>query len=346
MEPMVSVIMPVYNSDRYLSEAVEAVIDQTYKNFELILVDDGSTDGSGKVCDKYAAMDRRVIALHKENGGICSARNAGLRHAGGKYVAFSDNDDAMLPQCLEKAVAVAEETGADAVRFKRRLIHYTEKGALVCDTNINEKRVYTMRSWSDFCDILNEGAYAVWAGIYRRDFLERNCIRFDESIKYGYEDHMFTPKILGSASSVAMIPEILYEWHMRDSHSTSAKRGMSVFHNRFRALLKIRDVDDEIGNRLGRTQDEERQWKSMYLADLMAEVCMLDMPLRKKRRLYHKAKKRYLDGIKPKWRTGASLPDTIKYLCCKYDAVGIFGLTRSLYRRMRMEDRFEDSERS
>ena len=89
----VSIIVPVYNVEHYLEECIKSVIEQTYKNIELILVDDGSTDKSGKICDNYSSLDERIIVIHKNNGGLSSARNVGLEAAQGRYIIFIDSDD-------------------------------------------------------------------------------------------------------------------------------------------------------------------------------------------------------------------------------------------------------------
>ena len=96
-EPLLSVIVPVYNVEEYLARCVDSILQQTYRNLEVILVDDGATDASGAICDAYAASDCRVKVLHKENGGLSSARNAGLEAATGEYIAFVDSDDWITP---------------------------------------------------------------------------------------------------------------------------------------------------------------------------------------------------------------------------------------------------------
>ena len=101
----ISIIVPVYNSEKYLPETAQSILKQSFSDFELILVDDGSKDGSGKICDQLAAKDTRIKVIHKTNGGICSARNAGLKEAAGEYIAFCDNDDIYLPSCISPALS-------------------------------------------------------------------------------------------------------------------------------------------------------------------------------------------------------------------------------------------------
>ena len=101
MEDLISVIIPVYNVELYLRRCIDSVIKQTYKNLEIILVDDGSTDKSGEICDEYASLDNRISVIHKENGGLSSARNAGLKNAHGEYFGFVDSDDAIVEDMYE-----------------------------------------------------------------------------------------------------------------------------------------------------------------------------------------------------------------------------------------------------
>ena len=95
---LISIIVPVYNVDKYLSKCIDSIISQTYNDIELILVDDGSPDNSPKICDEYARKDNRIIVIHKENGGVSSARNAGLDIAKGKYIGFVDPDDYIVSE--------------------------------------------------------------------------------------------------------------------------------------------------------------------------------------------------------------------------------------------------------
>ncbi len=111
----ITVIIPVYNVEKYLKVAIDATINQTYKNLEIILVDDGSTDSSGKICDEYSKIDNRIKVIHQENKGLSGARNTGLDNATGKYIMFSDSDDTFEIDACEKLYNSIEETNADYV---------------------------------------------------------------------------------------------------------------------------------------------------------------------------------------------------------------------------------------
>lgn len=109
MEDLVSVIVPVYNSEKYLGECVDSIVNQSYRNLEIILVDDGSTDTSGAICDRYAQNDSRVHVIHKKNGGNGDARNAGLKIATGQWITMSDNDDIFHKRQIEVLLAAARK---------------------------------------------------------------------------------------------------------------------------------------------------------------------------------------------------------------------------------------------
>ena len=115
--PEISVIVPVYRVEKYLNDCIDSILAQTFTDFELILVDDGSPDGCPALCDAAAAKDSRIRVIHQKNRGLSGARNAGLDAAEGEWIAFVDSDDMLLPQALEKAHSTAEKTGADVVLY-------------------------------------------------------------------------------------------------------------------------------------------------------------------------------------------------------------------------------------
>lgn len=113
MNDLLSVIVPVYNSEKYLDECITSILNQTYRNLECLLIDDGSTDRSGEICDKYAVKDSRVRVFHIPNGGVCNARNYGLERINGRFLAFADNDDGMEPEMYSELIKVIEEKNVD-----------------------------------------------------------------------------------------------------------------------------------------------------------------------------------------------------------------------------------------
>ena len=114
-EQPVSVILPIYNVEKYLERCIKSIAAQTYTNLEILLIDDGSTDLSADICDMWAEKDKRVIAIHKKNEGLGMARNTGIDNATGRYVFFVDSDDYVAPDMIEKVVMLAENTNSDVV---------------------------------------------------------------------------------------------------------------------------------------------------------------------------------------------------------------------------------------
>lgn len=135
MNPKLSIVVPVYNCVDYLSECIESILNQTFRDFELILVDDGSTDGSGKICDAYAAKyPESIFVSHKTNGGAASARNAGIDSARGRYIGFVDSDDIIMPEMYGHLITVMHDTQADIVSSK--IFYWDKKGSAIAENRI------------------------------------------------------------------------------------------------------------------------------------------------------------------------------------------------------------------
>ena len=138
MEDLVSVVVPVYNSEKYLEDCLDSIINQTYRNLDIILVDDGSTDSSGDICEKYAQKDSRITVIHKVNGGNGDARNEGYRQAKGQWLVMADNDDLLHLQQIEILLNIANEKNADVVIGNYRAISDDEEP----DHNVITDEVY------------------------------------------------------------------------------------------------------------------------------------------------------------------------------------------------------------
>ena len=126
MQPLITVIVPIYKVETYLRKCVDSVIAQTYRDLEIILVDDGSPDGCGRICDEYAARDERIRVIHKENGGLSSARNAALDVCRGEYISFIDSDDFVSPYFIEILYRGIAQTGSEIASVRRGVSFYDE----------------------------------------------------------------------------------------------------------------------------------------------------------------------------------------------------------------------------
>lgn len=225
MVPRISIIMPVYNAQDYLAAAIDSVLAQSFDNFELILVDDGSKDQSAAICDQYAQKDPRVVVLHKENGGICDARNAGLRMATGQYVGFMDNDDYMEPDTLKDNYALAQQHDADWVKFgKTELLLRGEKILATKPTQFT-KAVYDNKALMEaFMQLRVMSAMTfVWDSLLRRSIIEEHGLSFDTAFKHGNEDIDFCERFAAYCNKMVVNPRCYYKHYTRFGISTSSK---------------------------------------------------------------------------------------------------------------------------
>lgn len=224
--PEISVIMPVYNSRRYLDNAIKSILRQTFESWELIIIDDGSTDGCGSVCDKYASEDGRIAVIHQENQGMCAARNRGLATARGRYIAFMDNDDICDQSLLEESYRAAQDYRADMVKFGREAIVIDQDGRIY-EKNVRElpQRYYSREEIrTEFIKLRESGALSpVWDGLYRRTAIIQYHIMFDERLRFGEEDTIFCMQLAAKANAIVFIPGVYYIHYIRLSHSASAK---------------------------------------------------------------------------------------------------------------------------
>lgn len=219
----VSVIIPVYNVEEYIRRSIESVLNQTYKNIEVILIDDGSTDNSGIICDEISITDSRVRVMHQENAGIGRARNQGMDLATGKYIFFSDPDDLLKETLLEDTVKQAEEHEAELVIFGHGRMFYPNMDPSFV-TTYNTPTLSGVYTGAEFKAQFKEAvlyALTVWTRLYRRDFLERNKIRFT-TIKVG-EDAEFNLRCFGSDFSRIVFLNESYYFHMIRNDSSMVR---------------------------------------------------------------------------------------------------------------------------
>ncbi len=204
---LVSVVVPVYKVQEYLERCVDSIRRQTYANLEIILVDDGSPDRCGEICDAYAGEDERIRVIHKDNGGLSDARNAGAEEARGKYLLFVDSDDCIAEELITKTVSAAEETGCDIVLFD----HFHVEGGR---TEIKSEGLPAGRP----LDLKTErrlllAAPAAWLRLFRREFYEKSGIRFPKGLYY--EDLNTAPKFVLAAERIVYLNEPLYYYMIR-----------------------------------------------------------------------------------------------------------------------------------
>lgn len=233
-EIKVSVIIPVYNVEKYLKKCVDSVLAQDYSKYEILLIDDGSTDSSGKICDEYAERYQKIKVIHQKNKGLGGARNTGIDNAIGKYLIFVDSDDYLEVNALSSLINKAEENNADLVICNSKTV--TTSGKKIRETNFSlPDAVFNLDSYKDLIFI----QVSAWGKIYKKSIFIKNNIRFPE--KYWFEDIWVTYDIFLNSDRVVKCDNVLYNYVMREGsimNSKNIERNMEIL----KAYDSVRDM--------------------------------------------------------------------------------------------------------
>lgn len=223
---MVSVIVPIYQVEAYLPKCLDSILAQTFTDYELILVNDGTKDKSADIMAAYAQRDARIHLIHKENGGLSSARNAGLAIAKGKYIAFVDSDDYIEPTMLEDTVRAAEEMGADQVLFNYRLVDaqgehgpYLSFKDEVIDLGALGLAQYFYRYWMPY-----KHGQEAWSKLYRREIIERHGLRYAPNTEIFAEDTLFSAMYLLHTQKIAALSKPYVNYVQRGDSLMAMKK--------------------------------------------------------------------------------------------------------------------------
>lgn len=206
---VISVVVPVYNVEPYLKECLESIINQTYRGLEIILIDDGSTDKSGDICDEYGKKDERIIVIHQSNHGSASAKNAGLRKSSGEYLAFVDSDDFLQEDAYEFMVKQLEEYCADIIQGCFRKVYqkfYRDVNKIVEMQILDASEFLELFTKDWTCGLL-------WDKLYKRDIFKD--IYFKEGHKI--DDEFFTYKGVMNSKKILRVPHYIYNYRQRIS---------------------------------------------------------------------------------------------------------------------------------
>ena len=238
-KPLVSVVIPVYNVHNYVRQCLDTIFNQTYRNLEIILVDDGSTDESGSICDSYAMHDARTQVLHTENRGLASARNLGLKKAKGEYLSFVDSDDWIELNTIETLVNTAILENADIVVAAR----YFEYMGKTDSPKKRDNKTLVFRG-SEILDAYAQGMFGdvVWNKLYHMDCL--SGVQFPDG--HNYEDVAVMPKVMKALADqegkVALLSEALFHFRMRRSsisHTRSCRNIIDSWNAYHRKLVLL-----------------------------------------------------------------------------------------------------------
>lgn len=222
---MISIIVPVYNAEKFLSECIESILKQTYKNFELILVDDGSTDSSLTICKKYQAVDSRVKVFSKENGGQMSAWILGVKQSSGKFIGFVDSDDFIEPEMYQDMFTTQQMYNADVVMCGRTTFDRFSEST----SSIKMKPLYAGKDMDViyrmvFPSFSNCISQARWDKLFKRDVFVDNMNRYCTKCVRTMEDRFIVSSVLLSAHTFATVDKPLYHWRTVNNSSSRKPR--------------------------------------------------------------------------------------------------------------------------
>ncbi len=257
---MISVIVPIYNIKQYLPQCVDSLLKQTYKDFELILVDDGSTDGSSDICDFYAGQDKRIVVIHQNNGGLVAARKAGLERSKGEYIVPVDGDDWTEPDMLERLVQIMHDYDSDIIVSsyfidnnmgdKKIALQQFKEGYY--DKRMMEKKIYPkMLSILPFFEF---GIFpSVWAKMFKRRLIYTHQMSVNDTITLGEDVACLYPTML-EAESCYIFNKPLYHYRVNDKSMTHAYNkmqllGSTVLVNYTREVF-MREYDGKFSNQV------------------------------------------------------------------------------------------------
>lgn len=211
MNDLISIIIPVYNVEKYLDKCIDSVLNQTYTNLEIILVNDGSTDNSPAVCNAWADKDGRIKVIHKENGGLSDARNAGLSEAQGAFIAFVDSDDYIEADMYEKLISTIHQTESDIALCKFRYVYETEQYSVFSADSFDITEYGASDAISALID--DRIRQVVWNKLYKTQLIKDTL--FD--VGKFHEDEFWSYKAIGKAVKIAEIDYTGYNYMQREN---------------------------------------------------------------------------------------------------------------------------------
>lgn len=229
MNQLISIIVPVYNIEAYIKQCIESILSQTYTKFELILIDDGSPDNCGKICDEYANVDDRIKVFHKQNGGLSDARNYGLRKAKGEYVSFVDGDDYIDKHFYAMLIDAMLTTNCDIAECYS--INF-EDGCIPKANYEDSRRVLNSFDWLTESGVRNFLPCVVWNKIYKKELFDN--IEFP--VGRHYEDEATTYKVIYKANRIVRINSALYFYRQRNGSITTLEKDMKEINEQYQAL--------------------------------------------------------------------------------------------------------------
>ncbi len=226
----ISIIIPVYNAERYLQECIDSILSQSFSNFEIILVNDGSTDNSFELCENYFRKDSRIKLINQQNCGVSVARNKGIEIAAGAWITFVDSDDIMSPNSLNIMYSNATSLGADIL-----------KGSIQVILNDSVEVLYKYATSYSKNVVDNIGHAALWGYLFKSSIIKNNNIKFVPGLAYS-EDFVFLTNVSIFCKSIATISNYVYLYRRNIYSVCASKDGIKKAKNQFRAAAKLKEM--------------------------------------------------------------------------------------------------------
>lgn len=328
MNEKVSVILPIYNVKQYLNDSVNSVVHQSYKALEIILVDDGSVDGSGKICDDWGKKDNRIKVIHKDNGGLSSARNAGMDAATGEYFMFTDSDDQLEQDIIEKSLDRIRRDQSDVVIFGYRKIDEqgNDLGAFTFGNETLTKNELLNQLFQRICEM--SFGYA-WNKLYRSEMVRNSGVRADSNI-IDREDLIFNLELMQHMKKISYLESIGYFYLQRNTsllHNSNLARlqGINQFCKRLDAIV----LDD-----ISVKKKVFNMCVLHYLSDCIIKNIFWNDHLNRKEKLMYMDK--IINGCPLKEQLYRD-PDNAGYLNVLYDSI-YKGKANTYYRYVSLSD--------
>jgi glycosyltransferase involved in cell wall biosynthesis len=248
MKPIISIVVPIYKVEDYIDKCINSLINQTYKNIEIILVDDGSPDRCPEICDNYAKEDNRIKVFHKKNGGLSDARNAGLKLAEGKYILFVDSDDYIELDTCKRFIDIIGNNKPDIVVGNARRIENGSIKAMQHKFITHTKVVTGMQYLKE--ELKSGSMYMVaWLNLYNKEYMLRNGLEFRVGLLH--EDEEFTPRAFLKAEKVIGSDFIFYNYLIRDGSITTTEKKIKNAEHMIKTCKELENIyskveDDEL----------------------------------------------------------------------------------------------------
>lgn len=241
---LISIIVPIYNVEAYLEKCIDSILQQTYTNIEVILVNDGSLDNCGQICDQYEKIDKRIKVVHKKNGGLSDARNAGLDVATGTYVVFIDSDDYIEKDLIEESYKVIHENNLDLVSFDYRKVdengYIIEESVLGLENNIYDLSEIGLNEYIIKKIYTYEHGVEAWHKMYKMSIIKENKLKFTYNDLIFAEDLLFNLSYLVHVNKCATMQQTYYNYLIREtSIMGKPKKDLFIrYRNLFQTLEK------------------------------------------------------------------------------------------------------------